>query len=105
MSQSRQNKGMARPKPSEDPSPFNVLEDSRDRESHHHVEPRRGSVAKLDQEEVSASSGTESDGSEGSVESHGQVEKAVMEDMVKFEDTFKGITQRFRLINRIGEGT
>lgn len=33
------------------------------------------------------------------------VEDAVQEDMARFEETFVGITKRFRLINRIGEGT
>ncbi|KZF21812.1 kinase-like protein [Xylona heveae TC161] len=33
------------------------------------------------------------------------VDQSVLDDMEKFEETFKGITKRFRLINRIGEGT
>lgn len=32
------------------------------------------------------------------------VDVAVAEDMAKFEETFKGMKGRFRLINRIGEG-
>jgi cell division control protein 7 len=32
------------------------------------------------------------------------VDAAVAEDMQKFQETFKGIKDRFRLINRIGEG-
>lgn len=32
------------------------------------------------------------------------VDPSVLEDMEKFQDTFKGIKDRFRLINRIGEG-
>jgi len=28
----------------------------------------------------------------------------LQEDMIKFQDTFKGINERFRLIGRIGEG-
>lgn len=42
--------------------------------------------------------------SEASDDSSGQVESSVQEDMNKFEETFKGIKDRFRLINRIGEG-
>ncbi|KAF2845176.1 kinase-like protein [Plenodomus tracheiphilus IPT5] len=34
-----------------------------------------------------------------------EVEDSVQEDMARFEETFVGITKRFRLINRIGEGT
>jgi len=33
-----------------------------------------------------------------------EVEDAVAEDIARFEDSFKGITKRYRLINRIGEG-
>jgi cell division control protein 7 len=37
-------------------------------------------------------------------ESDNVVEPSVQEDMNKFQETFKGINKRFRLINRIGEG-
>ncbi|EHK97799.1 putative Cell cycle serine/threonine-protein kinase hsk1 [Glarea lozoyensis 74030] len=40
-----------------------------------------------------------------SEESDSIVDPIVQEDMDKFQDTFKGIKERFRLINRIGEGT
>lgn len=33
-----------------------------------------------------------------------EVEESVREDMDKLEDTFPGISDRFRLVNRIGEG-
>ncbi|THC95455.1 hypothetical protein EYZ11_005049 [Aspergillus tanneri] len=33
------------------------------------------------------------------------IDDSVKEDMKKLEDTFPGITDRFRLVNRIGEGT
>ncbi|KAF2134380.1 cell cycle protein kinase-like protein [Dothidotthia symphoricarpi CBS 119687] len=33
------------------------------------------------------------------------VEESVADDMARFEETFVGINKRFRLINRIGEGT
>ena len=105
MSQSRQNTGMARPKPTGDPNPFDILDESRHQVPRNHVESRRGRPGRLGQDEIAEYSGTESERSDGSAESHGAVEKAVMEDMAKFEDTFKGITERFRLINRIGEGT
>ena len=32
------------------------------------------------------------------------VDPVVQEDMAKFQETFKGINERFRLIGRIGEG-
>ncbi|KAF2001403.1 kinase-like protein [Amniculicola lignicola CBS 123094] len=34
-----------------------------------------------------------------------EIEETVAEDMARFEDSFVGITKRYRLINRIGEGT
>lgn len=37
-------------------------------------------------------------------ESEEDVDPAVQEDMEKFEASFKGIKDRYRLINRIGEG-
>ena len=43
--------------------------------------------------------------SEWSEESEEDVDPVVQEDMDKFQATFKGIKDRFRLINRIGEGT
>ncbi|KAF2457531.1 kinase-like domain-containing protein [Lineolata rhizophorae] len=38
-------------------------------------------------------------------ESDGEVDEAVVEEMQRFQAQFKGIAQRYRLINRIGEGT
>lgn len=45
-----------------------------------------------------------SDSSERSEDSIGEVDESVAEDIYKLEETFKGISTRFRLINRIGEG-
>ena len=62
-------------------------------------------------EQVRESSQTEEERSEDdwdasdSSESQGNVDDAVLEDLQKFEDTFDGISDRFRLIKRIGEGT
>jgi cell division control protein 7 len=42
--------------------------------------------------------------SDFSDESDMVIDPSVLEDMEKFQDTFKGIKERFRLINRIGEG-
>jgi cell division control protein 7 len=47
----------------------------------------------------------EDDGySDDSEESDGVVDSGVLEDMESLQRTFKGIKDRFRLINRIGEG-
>ncbi len=42
--------------------------------------------------------------SEDSEESEDEIDESVMEDMRKLEESFKGISQKYRLINRIGEG-
>jgi cell division control protein 7 len=43
--------------------------------------------------------------SDCSEESSGSIDPAVKEDMEKFQASFEGISEKFRLINRIGEGT
>lgn len=48
--------------------------------------------------------GVDNDGYSDSGESDDFVEPAVQEDIERFQQTFKGITERYRLINRIGEG-
>ncbi len=40
-----------------------------------------------------------------SEESEDEVDESVVEDMWRLEESFKGISQKYRLINRIGEGT
>ena len=41
----------------------------------------------------------------GTISEEEDIDDAVLDDMEKFEQSFKGITSRYRLINRIGEGT
>ena len=45
---------------------------------------------------------TRSDSSDG--DDDNDIEENVAEDMLKFEESFKGITKRYHLLNRIGEG-
>lgn len=64
------------------------------------------------QEEEEDEGDTVMDESRGPLEESGctvsdsdeEIEDAVAEDIARFEDSFKGITKRYRLINRIGEG-
>ncbi len=59
-----------------------------------------------DDEDEDQEDDLEPDGrSETSDESEQVVDDEVQEDMDKLQATFKGIKDRFRLINRIGEGT
>lgn len=37
-------------------------------------------------------------------ESEDEVDESVIEDMRKLEESFRGISRKYRLINRIGEG-
>lgn len=46
----------------------------------------------------------EESGCTHSDESDDEVESSVAEDMRQFEESFRNISQRYRLINRIGEG-
>jgi hypothetical protein len=42
--------------------------------------------------------------SDNSDDSEDDIDESVIEDMRKLEESFKGISQKYRLINRIGEG-
>ena len=60
-------------------------------------------VSSTDEEETHAE---EEDGSSSSdSESDEDVDESVLEDMRKLEESFAGISQQYRLINRIGEGS
>ncbi|KAK0849743.1 Cell division control protein 7 [Friedmanniomyces endolithicus] len=73
---------------------------------HEDLDPRRSDGVDDETDEVDDvgvrplgdSGGTVSDEEE-------EVEDAVAEDIARFEASFRNITQRYRLINRIGEGT
>jgi cell division control protein 7 len=84
-------------------SPFeihhDIMEESQEEEEEV-MDELRGDVEELDQEEEE-----EEDYSDGySDDSDNVVDPKVQEDMNQFQETFKGIKDRFRLINRIGEG-
>jgi hypothetical protein len=55
-----------------------------------------------DDEEGDEEGLSEEDDDDG--ESEDEVEDSVIEDMRKLEENFRGISQKYRLINRIGEG-
>jgi cell division control protein 7 len=74
-----------------------VMEESLEEEEEMVLDESRGDVEELDQEEEDYSDGYSDD-------SDDVVDPKVQEDMNQFQETFKGIKDRFRLINRIGEG-
>ncbi|KAM3072066.1 Cell division control protein 7 [Clarireedia jacksonii] len=78
----------------------------------HNDERKREELMEEEDDNVTEESRAEDDDvsqeegySDDSDESEDTVDPAVAEDIAKFQETFKGITERFRLINRIGEGT
>jgi hypothetical protein len=68
------------------------------------MDSRRQVVLVPDEEDELQQIEGEDTSSEASVESEEDVEESVAEDMRKLEESFKGISQKYRLINRIGEG-
>jgi cell division control protein 7 len=81
--------------------PFEIHEDGMEMDESAHRENYKDENYHLREE----AQDDESDGySEASEESDGVVDSGVQEDMLRLEETFKGIKERFRLINRIGEG-
>jgi cell division control protein 7 len=82
-------------------TPFEIHEDGPETdnvtpEEHYASEDEDGDDQDQDEEQDRYSE--DSDGSDGIVDA------SVQEDMDRLQDTFKGIRDRFRLINRIGEG-
>ncbi|KAK5169011.1 uncharacterized protein LTR77_006320 [Saxophila tyrrhenica] len=83
-----------------------VMRRTRDREMEvENIAPQGGESTEGDTEEMDESKdpmeesgGTVSDEEDG-------IDHEVLDDMERFEQSFKNISQRYRLINRIGEGT
>jgi cell division control protein 7 len=70
-------------------------------------EPQEMEEEPLEMEESEMKDDEESDDdglSDASEESDDVVDSAVAEDIAKFQESFQGITDRYRLIKRIGEG-
>ncbi|MCJ1475190.1 hypothetical protein MMC13_003850 [Lambiella insularis] len=95
---------MAKAKPSAaEPSPFNILEDRPTLDEYQaKIEKARRDRR---QEGVEHDESDTSDDSAVQVKKPRSVDPAVKEDMLKFEESFRGINKRYRLIDRIGEGT
>ncbi|RPB08558.1 kinase-like protein [Morchella conica CCBAS932] len=77
-------------------------EDADDDDDDHTV---TGEEEEEDEEEEGASSPGAYSASEDEDDDPSQLDPAVAEEMDKFEATFKGFSRRFRLVNKIGEGT
>ncbi|CAL5866613.1 uncharacterized protein PFLUO_LOCUS822 [Penicillium psychrofluorescens] len=57
------------------------------------------------EEDDGSGGNTDASQDQADFEEEEEVDESVREDMKKLEDTFPGISDRFRLVNRIGEGT
>lgn len=71
----------------------------RDTEDEHDQRTDRDDASDESRDPMDESNGNMSDSDEEAVE------QSVAEDMDRFERTFEGFTKKYRLINRIGEGS
>lgn len=85
--------------PTAEESPFNILEDF-PRNPNGQTKSRQPG----NEDNLSDDSAETSDDSRDSTESQADANRALVDDLTKFEESFKGITTRFKLISRIGEG-
>jgi cell division control protein 7 len=69
-----------------------------------HEDAMREEEAEDDQETEESRGEEDEDDGRGKDYDSEESDSIVEEDMDKFQNTFKGIKERFRLINRIGEG-
>ncbi|KAK3618541.1 Cell division control protein 7 [Elasticomyces elasticus] len=72
---------------------------------HEDVRPSDGTEEETDEMDEEMGPLDDSGGTVSDEEEQEEVDEAVAEDIARFEASFKNITQRYRLINRIGEGT
>jgi cell division control protein 7 len=90
---------MATIRPRNAKTPFEIHHDQESLEEEKEVtDESRGDMEDVEQDDEDEYSDGYSDDSDD------VVDPKVQEDMDKFQETFKGIKDRFRLINRIGEG-
>ena len=84
---------------------YNAIDIHEDVQQHyHHAHEHRKMLAVDDFQVVSEEEGGSADESTSETDSEDEVDDSVMDDMRKLEESFKGISQRYRLVNRIGEG-
>jgi cell division control protein 7 len=92
---------MATIRPRNAKAPFEIHNDEVDGDESMYEQDQAMDESRGDMEEENYQ---QSDDYSDSDESDVVVDASVQEDMKKFQETFKGIRDRFRLINRIGEG-
>ena len=94
-----------RARPSAEQSPFNILEDDETAEKRR----RRTQRDRIDEAQNDEPSADEDDlslaSSDYSHDRRKSLDPIVQEDIAKFEESFNGITRRYKILSRIGEGT
>ena len=94
-----------RARPSAEQSPFNILEDDESAEKRlRRIQRHRIGGAQND-EPIGHEDHLSSDSSDFQDHRRKPVDPIVEEDIAKFEESFKGITRRYKVLCRIGEGT
>ncbi|EMC95638.1 hypothetical protein BAUCODRAFT_71150 [Baudoinia panamericana UAMH 10762] len=71
----------------------------------HEDDVKRGDSTEVETDELEESMGPLEESGGTVSEGDGEMDDLVADDIARFEASFKNITQRYRLINRIGEGT
>lgn len=77
-----------------------IHEDEQDFDMSRRMAPKDDEYLQLSEDEDSNDASVSDD----SGDSDDDIDETVIEDMRKLEESFKGISQKYRLINRIGEG-
>ena len=83
--------------PTGEPSPFNVLDDVP-----HNVTRSNHQAVVQDDDAMSVDEEISDDSSETH---HKVVPRSVLDDIARFEESFKDLAKQYRLIDRIGEGS
>lgn len=87
-------------------NPFNIHEDPPTTSDKHQAHQGRQQHANGDPHKGLGDNDSDtSDCSVLSQKHQRRIDPAAHEDMIKFAESFQGITERYRLIDRIGEGT
>ena len=93
-----------RARPSAEQSPFNILEDDETAEKRQR-RTQRYRVGEAQNDEPSEDEdGLSLGSSDCSHDRRKSLDPIVQEDIAKFEESFKGITRRYKVLSRIGEG-
>ena len=96
---------VARAKPSAKHSPFNILEDEEEITKERQRRRQAGEIDEIDEDDPIENEDDYSSGdSDDSEDQRKALDPMIQEDISRFEESFKGITKRYKVLSRIGEG-